>query len=324
MKSGKIFLSINSGTNWNQILNGDDTDPVPDIEDMIYMKDQIIMASVNKKGLLRTDDHGVHWETMFPFSGQLLKVDSNVVLFMPNTPSSGLYISKDKGANWNEIHSPEGYPTKVALGSDMSTIFSIFGTSFYSSVDTAKTWIFKGDGVPAGIKSFIEAPNGFLFAINSRYAFKSIDGGVSWVVDPPVVANPKLEYISMIGDTTIGVANLNGLSSKHMHGKNWSAVPNSGKMSPYHFSYSPDNSILLLADKYGVVKYQNSTFTNISTGITRNFIINTVVTGDTILCFTETGLYISIDKGEKWNLIPDAPTISFYWSIIDHSLCFYC
>ncbi len=317
MKSGKIYLSLNSGANWNQILNGEDTDSLPDIEDMIYMKDRIIIASVNKQGLLRTNDHGVHWETIFPFTGQLLKIDSNVVLFVANTSSSGLYISNDKGATWNEIHSPGGYPAKLALGSDKSTIFGIFGTSFYSSVDTAKTWILKGEAVPLGIKSFVQAPNGFLFAINNKSAFKSINGGSTWTLDQPVVPKPKLEYISMIGDSTIGVANLNGLSSKHMHGNHWSPVANSGKISPYHFSFSPDNSVLLLADKYGVVKYQNSTFTNISTGITRNFIINAVVTGDTILCFTETGLYISIDNGEKWHLIPDAPTISFYWSVLD-------
>ncbi|MBK7267064.1 MAG: hypothetical protein IPI12_12200 [Ignavibacteriales bacterium] len=65
MKSGSIYLSQNSGANWNQIREGSDTDPYPDIEDLVYFRDKIILVSVYNKGLLRTTNHGANWETIF-------------------------------------------------------------------------------------------------------------------------------------------------------------------------------------------------------------------------------------------------------------------
>lgn len=332
MKSGSIYLSQNSGANWNQIREGSDTDPYPDIEDLVYFRDKIILVSVYNKGLLRTTNHGANWETILPLTGQLLKIDTTTVLFAPNSPSPDLLISNDKGATWIKISAPDMNPTKLCLGSNRSTIFGIFGTKFFASYDTAKTWSLRGDEVPNGIKSFVQAPNGNFFAIDNKSVYQSLDGGETWVVDNLILENPKLSHISMIDDSTVVVAHFKGLSRKTLNSQNWSNVLKSSDVSPYHFSVALDGSFLLLADRAGVVKYQNNTFMNISTGLPQDKIWSVAVYGDTIVCSTQYGLYISVNKGENWSKIetsqPPAFTriflfppniIALYYGIIYHS-----
>ena len=187
--SGAISRSINAGRTWSPSKTSAEGDristfaPDPGNPEVLY--------AGSGKGILRSTDFGTSWSSI---QGTLPGIDCAVVasgtsegtLLFAYGEGIGLQRSEDGAVTWRHADAGLGGSTVSLIGlvPKSGRLFACVGNTILTYERKSASWIPSGGEVPGdAITSLAFDPDAptTLFAATSAGAFKSSDGGLSWV-----------------------------------------------------------------------------------------------------------------------------------------------
>jgi photosystem II stability/assembly factor-like uncharacterized protein len=204
-----ILKTIDGGANWNKVYENADTAIFLDGMDFWNKKEGIIFGDpINgQMQILQTKDGGNTWENTsakaninlangeggFAASGTSIRTFKNLAYIATGGLQSNLYVSKNKGKDWNKYELPiiQGQASQgcFSFAVNQKRIF-ITGGDYVKDQSSEKNYFYldfynwkwkQADTAPFGYKSSIEiiAPNQ-LIATGTSGTDISLDNGVSW------------------------------------------------------------------------------------------------------------------------------------------------
>ncbi len=191
---GQIHTSADGGRSWRLLVNLDKPELVLD-QLFVDSRDSRIIYTSGHRGtaagaFFRTTDGGATWKESRELRGESI----HSMTQSPSDPSMiyvgttrGVWISKNKGADWEKIASPTMPVNIDSLAIDPRTNNTIYAGTFwraYKSVDSGKNWRLIRDGM-------IDDSDVFAITINPRNPenivasacsgiYESQNGGEKW------------------------------------------------------------------------------------------------------------------------------------------------
>lgn len=230
-----LFLSTNSGSNWNLIS--------PVIIQSLTIKGVDMFAG--SKGIIHSIDNGITWtnskvgldsilagwppnQYYIVATPKIFAVYGNTILAA--TATMGLYLSVNNGASWTRISSSLSN-SSVSTVTTMGSLIFTGGSSglgegkIFSSADSGKTWTPKNNGLFAlGISCF--AVNGtHLIAGTDMGIFLSKDSGTSWLRAKTSLRRVNITKLATKGNTLFA-GTYCGVFQSTNNGINWTNTSN--------------------------------------------------------------------------------------------------
>lgn len=165
------------------------------IASMIMIEDHILLAATAGKGLFRYDISGAtasKWqgkasELIDPkerLSHRFLRIvatGTNNHIFL-GTQDGGIFRSTDMGSSWHTISRSLPNDSIRGIVADDSGLYVGTGRGIYQLDEESRRWQPRNTGLTeTAIETLLIAPQGILYAGTSAGAFRSDNGGVSWV-----------------------------------------------------------------------------------------------------------------------------------------------
>jgi photosystem II stability/assembly factor-like uncharacterized protein len=204
-----------------------------------------IYAAVFGTGLFASTDGGLHWADR---SAGLTNLNLYALAVDPTAPArlylatygGGVHASGDGGVHWRALSAGPIYPVTLALDPQApATVYAGADAFAYKSTDHGDHWTKLTAGLPAshGVGAIAVDPGDSVIVYAGTWgggAFKSVDGGASWVpvgaglTDPWVralVVDPTETNVVQAGtDATVFTSTDGGAS--------WSTPPGGGPSPP--------------------------------------------------------------------------------------------
>jgi photosystem II stability/assembly factor-like uncharacterized protein len=263
---------------------------------------------------------------------ELLVDPSNPATLYVGTKHSGIFKSRDGGANW--ISASVGLPLFVdalALSpSSTSVLYSIWQQTIYKSLDGGAHWSFAGS-LSVGLFTTLSVtglaidptnPNTVWAAANDEHVFgsgtiwKSTDGGSSWTAVKESFPGSTVGIVAIDPRGSHAVfVEAQGLERTSDGGATW--TPTAGLTSRVVSLAFPGSSLSVVA----AGTHEGGVFISIDGGATWAP-SNSGLTGDSLsilglattagspaslFAATKAGLYHSDDLGGTWRLVSDGP-----------------
>ncbi|MFH1198588.1 MAG: hypothetical protein V1650_00255 [Candidatus Omnitrophota bacterium] len=207
----------------------------------------------------------------------------------------GVFLSEDGGDSWRNILSISGQNRVVNLlqfGLDKNSLYAATGNGFFYSSNCGQNWkrIFKGKSYfEADILSFMVTP-GYIYLGTAGGLFISRDQGRIWRKQPGKLGQNSIANIAA-DKNNIYVVSSDGVFRSNNKGEAWERV---------FFAHRNDDSE---ADSDQVEDSDE-----IKQGSNLKYIA--VAPGGAIYLATSEGAYMSKDKADSWEKLPDYGLLS--------------
>ncbi len=189
---GKIFKTINGGTEWTEIYTEPSNGPLIISLTLDKKRPNILFASTSDNQVIKSVDAGNAWKNIFVASSPVLKiaidsVDSNLIYL--NMLNSGMLISKNGGEKIEEIKSPEINRNVSFIETDPvknKWIYAAGQIGLFRSKDAGASWESirtLGDSKTSPVKAVAinpRNPTEIIYAAGQAL-YKSVDNGTNWI-----------------------------------------------------------------------------------------------------------------------------------------------
>lgn len=196
-------------------------------DNMVQLPDGRILAPARE--LYVSANEGRSWAPLatFPSGEMAFKVTAQGDRVFVLT-GSGILYSPDRGATWQKLNTPlnlSGFPPVELTKSGKLFVSTILGV--FRSADYGATWenvTNRSGGLgfySTYFHDFCEAPNGTLYAVNSRDGvWESFDGGITW---RGISGEATALWVDEQGDIYIGRSGLNRgeILKRERNGTEW-------------------------------------------------------------------------------------------------------
>jgi len=321
---GGIYLSTDSGENWQYVNTGLMTDLYTSV-----ISSGADLYAWNWSGLFRSTDSGSSWTDItasLPDSTEIWLSVSGPNLFMSS--QLGLYFSNDKGANWSLVsvtgelefryplavfpNYPEGINLFACGGYGCGLyLFTQSGTSWL--IDTMLTNTIVYCSAVVGDSIFIGTNLGIYILAKNDSGWTEVASGSEDIFVTSLAANGEILFANIYGK---------GVCRSTDYGLTWTST-NFGIVGGLYPPYVTD-IVFLGSDIYsatwgdGIFRSTDlgSNWTQVSSGIYRNLrniiAIPTETGQHTLFITSDNHLYRSTDEEVTWNKIDDTiPSIIF-------------
>jgi photosystem II stability/assembly factor-like uncharacterized protein len=206
-----VLRTEDGGKNWNVVYTNEHREAFIDGMDFWNDREGIIYGDAieGRMLLLRSEDGGLSWnelpketrpvlkdgEGSFAASGTGIRCFGNKnILIATGGKTSRLWVSNDKGINWNALSPP------ILQGETMTGIFSV-------ALSDAMHWIIVGG-------------NYEIDSLKTNHVFLTSDAGRSWK-QPDVPTRGLRECVEYMDRTTVFSCGLNGIDVSYDRGMHW-------------------------------------------------------------------------------------------------------
>lgn len=186
-----------------------------------------ILAATNA-GLYRTFDPGAGWERLYYGQGLDQRTTcisttlQNQKTIYVGTATSGLLVSRDSGATWQQVSGvPAQAPISTIKQDRQQSAHIYVGTkqALYFSHDGGEKWVRRGGNLPYGdyvsilinpqnskeiiVGNAYQSGGGGNVTINSGGVYRSVDGGYTWLrIDPRNAGLPSQRIWALAFDSS--------------------------------------------------------------------------------------------------------------------------
>ena len=184
---GKVYSSVNGGTNWTRINEGMNTGYIWGIAIDSLTNDYYIATS---EGVFVSKDHTTWTALNLNYDVRAITFDRNNNLYA-GTWGNGVFKSTDFGTTWNEINTGlTNLAVHALLVNSANNLFvGTFGGGVYKSIDHGNNWN-SLNGPYDHIWSLGVNSNDMLFVgTYSSGLFTSSDNGLTWTYESGVASN---------------------------------------------------------------------------------------------------------------------------------------
>ncbi len=181
----EIFLSEDFGETWQKLQVDVDRSKMGNLKDMLLTSEENILI-LGDKGIMRSRDHGFHWEILHNPTGYDLVGMTSVPGFdkiWMFDDGKTLYLSEDEGENWTLISIMERLIFDVKFIDDSLGFAITSYSAFNQTKDGGKTW--KEISTVNSAQRIIAFDSLSVFCYGNYFTgYMSNDGGVSWSPNP--------------------------------------------------------------------------------------------------------------------------------------------
>jgi photosystem II stability/assembly factor-like uncharacterized protein len=287
------FISTNYGKDWKGVS-------FHTVVDAGYYSPAIIgnyyfLASAGS--IYRSIDNGNNWSNVF--DGFTLGVVQTLVekdSSLYTATSSGLYLSKNYGTNWDLIATDSINATISSIVFTENKMFiGTNGSGVFLSTNDGTSWVPVNTGLTNKYISFLTISSSVLFTGTYSGIFRSTDNGSNWFP-----ANGIFNTIASNG-TSLLAGNAEGIFISNDNGLSW-LKSNSG------LSFPDINSLAFIDNKIFAGTYNQGLFLSSNKGAEWNYLglIKDNVCGSAVIdknLFIGTsgkGILLSTDLGSTW------------------------
>jgi len=232
--AGYVWRSQDHGNTWSPSQSGVAAwSIVPDNTDLIGDPDaiQVIYAATQGNGVMHSEN-GTTWTAGNGLSGNVHSVAvhpyENVVYAGAD---DGIYISNDRGLNWDVLSNALGMGITQGLVIDPTNPQVLYATKWgqgvYRTIDGGITWQLGGSGLfDTQLFDLDLHPQNpaILYASTPSGVFQSVDAGANWaVLDSPHRAS-ELAIDPNNADRLIVTTEGNGIARSTDGGQSWSPI----------------------------------------------------------------------------------------------------
>lgn len=222
----------------------------------------------------------------------------------------GLYSTKDKGKNWNQIANSvdnysSNYFSKINDGNFLSASSGVL-----KSTDDGETWIIIGLGDEPIMSVAAYSDSIFIAGGVNPKTFRTSDGGANWNELFTDSINTGTVYSLSVEDGVIYYAGVDRVYKSLDSGISWINITPNNHYTTYYDLVVTNNNILFCASDDSISKiYKSSdfgeTWTAAGFGITTGYVRKLVSVDNYIIAGTPSGIFVSTDEGESWTLKAD-------------------
>ncbi len=327
--TGRLFRSDDSAITWTRIFNGFTNRRINSIS---ALSNDTVFVATDGDGIFRSADGGDSWER--PNTGL---TDSTVNDLTFNAEGEllaathgGLFFSNNQGDSWQAAM--DTALQNIALSRVVATptgqVFVLAAQAGFLSEDNGTTWApLQGQPFSRGPRD-LAAGHGELFIGTEHGAFRSVNNGFSW---NEINSGLVITSISCVAANEQGIlfatASPRGIYKSTDNGDSWSQIDTSISIEhPTHLVMLPEGDLFVGTAGSGDVG--NGIFRSQDGGTTwahlstlgpfngEGFVDMLGVSPDGAL-FTHllfTGIHRSLDAGETWEQIEDAPVLRSFGS----------
>lgn len=277
-----------------------------------------LLATVEGLGVYRSTDGGVTWTTSntgMPSGSSLVALSSvstnGTGTFYVALDRFGVYKSVDQGLTWSSMASDAVLPSARYIAFAFGTMYAATQAGPYFSADGGLNWVKGGAGLPGGMLANVSfMNNGDTYVGSADGVYKLNPSNQNWVKIPGLPSTRSVN-INSNGADLFAATDSYGVY-KLVNSNQWAPI-NTGL--PTDLVYTTPNlkidsttSGALLAGMYGPGVYYFDPAAQAwqarNNGLTGNalkvrYLANS---GSSLLASTESGVYISQDKGLTWSL----------------------
>ncbi len=305
---GRIWRSTDNGLTWTYYNVTGSADHVTGFE---FFWDIILAATTD--GTFSSVDTGKTWVFNDSLPSDISSFGANGSVTVAGT-DSGIFISTDRGHNWNPVNAGLTASTITTLVSSENVIIAGTDRGIYLSADNGIDW------AVADFNSFFPrdvylsiGSDGTIYAGSYGGVYLSGDNGATWnkarntglpinCFDDPFNSTICLNYDLTgiaVGDNNTLFTVYNGSMYRSVdYGENWSSL--SLKCNTI---VAPNSKALFAGtDSSGIFRSTDmgENWTEVNTGITNKNIVSLASNGDCIYTGTNGGIFSSDNNGETW------------------------
>ena len=286
-----LFRSIDSGKSWVESKQGLFSQDIQALA--VDPKNPQLIYAGTPKGIFKSEDQGENWNEWFDQASGLTNVFINDLLIDPNQTETlyaatqeGLFVSYEGGDLWepveNIITTDKNIQTVQFSASYPDQLIINTRNNIFRSTKNAKLWERKWTDIPKEISSIITLKTDpeFIFIGTKNGFYKSFNGGRNWIKDK----NKNLKNIFSIATdkkNTPGIylTSNKGLFYSNNSGDTWLGItPNENNLEKEEkLEINQINTILAITPSNNHVPI--------------------------LLAGSETGLFISKNKGTLWSFV---------------------
>ncbi len=298
---GGVFMSTNGGWNWLSKNNG-----IPDkcINCLAISDSNIVVGTDNK--LFISTDMGDNWKSIndglkgFNILSIAIKGDT----IYAGTDHDGLYISTNKGLEWN--HSIEGFDHDFPIES-----ITIVGTKIYIN-NAGNLYLSTNNGLnwsKMNVEGYVKSilfNDGIFYVGTLNGIYKSNDFGISWKAIYNGLSNLKVRSLYKNKDNLIVGTYGNGLFSSTNNGDSWAEIKEGINANYIYSSFASNgNDVFVGTDGEGILySSNNGNSWNLANKGLKGFNINSIFTnGKYMFASSSDQIYRSYDNGKEWRLM---------------------
>jgi phosphodiesterase/alkaline phosphatase D-like protein len=312
--NGGLFQSSDDGTSWRSIGSGT-------IQVTALASDGGRLLIGESIGLQYSDNDGSNWSTSsLPSAYQVLSIAARGGIALAGWLDQGIYSgmsrSTDGGATWNPVISGAQFRYYGSILFKDSLMFASNGSSVIASLDTGKTWITRGAGLPSGNPVHrLFAAGQFTFAGSDNGVYRSSDNGISWERVGMATSGLSILDFTLDGATLVAATGTAGILLSNDNGDSWNE-PNTGIRNA---------AVQVLAGNLGDLwagSGSNGVFLSSNQGMTWShrvsppggLSVNTFAFANPfVLAGNPAGIHRSNDNGGSWIQVSDLQNV---WQII--------
>ncbi len=189
LNGGRMFFSIDNGTNWNQICPADSNN---DILSIVTIAGSMLAGTWN--GFYQSTSGGASWNAVTPTGIPANTVIWSVAMITANLfagTMGSIYKSTDSGATWTEVKS--GIPANARIRSIVARGSAIFAASdtngVFMTANGGTSWTAVNSGLTDKRIFQLAAMGTKLFAVTLKGVFISGNSVTSWAANGSSLKN---------------------------------------------------------------------------------------------------------------------------------------
>lgn len=202
---GGVFLSTNNGDEWSGVLIKEGSSTINTRS--LAIKDGIIFAATNSKGVYLSKDNGKNWKVT---NSGLTSLDMRAIsvgnknIFV-GTYDNGLFRSTNNGDSWSKIDSglTDKYILSITANGDSVFVGTLFKGLFLTT-DEGANWKPINTGLTKKVIRSIAVRGSNVFAAamggDGGGIFQSEDYGANWKMINDGLNNYKIKALCFLGD----------------------------------------------------------------------------------------------------------------------------
>ncbi len=296
-----VYRSTNNGQTWTQL--GSDLLTCC-ILTMAWSGQTIILCTYNYGPIFISNDNGLTWKES---GGDIPGWGIKAATFLGGdifvaTDNNGVYKSTDNGQTYTLSINGLTNLHVYSIATNDTRIYAGTGDGIFVSSDHGNTWSITSTAVLNNHAiSHLSFDGITILAGGYSGLFYSKDNGASWTEAIAGLADPRIESVAVSG-TTFLAGTPSGVYMSVNSGQNWSAI---GLPITYIHSLCANGS-----DVFACASYMTGgIFTTSDYGQNWNFLFGGIPTnnvgsiawnGADMLAATDSGVYVSADRGWTW------------------------
>ncbi len=244
---GGVFVSRDSGANWQQISDGLEG---RDVFVLRQSDDGSLIAGTNR-GIFQLKPPELRWnplnvlqlEPLTAATPRIAELTASVHgLELASSQwyaatSAGLLVSPDLGRSW---HSAAAVPNLVSLNADGRMVVAASHQRIVISADKGESWLVLGSPQSAGaINSIVVDSRGAIWLAAHEGAFRSQDGGDSWqrIADLPLASVTSIQFDSDNRRILAVGTDSKSIFESLNYGRTWTSIESGWPVHDLHMAH---------------------------------------------------------------------------------------